>query len=332
MGKFLVEESTVKETPGEADSFKLRVNDDLELDSLLVPEIPPNVLFPDQLNRYLKEQIRNLTLENGNLRRSLEESQEDLTITKQKLSKAVPMIPARSSEMAANKISELSKKLREQNAELESLRTRVKELEASLKQTEDNLNQVQAPLPTPSQSELIEKDKQIKALTEKLQASNSKMCDFRNQCQALKQEMKLAQKVIESEVGERIVLQDLVKENGNWRGRAQQIIALQNKIQHLQEQLSSSSLTETTPAVNVLRQMEKDRRASYEETSKQLNQKTIQMEDLRKKLDAAKARNRVLENEIFQVKTKLSSLLDKNARDEQLVAALNTQINVFEDR
>lgn len=330
MGKFLVQETTPKDKM-QPEGMTLNSNDDLQLNSL-PPEYPPDILFPDQLNRYLREQIRNLTVENNNLRRTVQETQDELLNTKQKLSKAPPVIPARASEIAASKIAELSKKLREQNAEVESLRTRVKELEANIKIKEENINQVQAPIPTPSQNELAEKEKQIKNLQEKLQASNTKMCDFRNQCQALKQEMKLAQKVIESEIGERIVLQDLVKENGNWRGRAQQIIALQNKIQHLQEQLSSSSVTETTPAVNVIRQMEKDRRASYEETSKQLNQKTIQMEDLRKKLDAAKARNRVLENEIFQIKTKLSSFSDKSVRDEQLIAALNSQINVFDDR
>ncbi|EEB12447.1 conserved hypothetical protein [Pediculus humanus corporis] len=312
---------------------KLNTGQELQLDSYYGPELPPDVLFPDQLNKYLKEQIQNLSLENGSLRRSLEEMQDELNNSKRKLSKPGLPIAGRASEIAANKIAELSKKLREQNAELESMKNRAKDAEAKLRQIEANATTDQQSLvpQMPSDDELYEKDKQIKLLTEKLQSTNAKMCEFRNQCQSLKQELKLAQKVIECEVGEKIGFQDLAKENGSWRGRAQQIITLQNKIQHLQEQLSNTTITEI-PATNVLRQIEKDRRASYEETSKQLNQKTIQLEEMKKKLEASKARNKVLENEIIQIKTKLSTMMDKGMRDEQLVASLNNQINVLEDK
>ncbi|KAK6637057.1 hypothetical protein RUM43_010731 [Polyplax serrata] len=336
MGKFLVDSSATESSDDKKSSVpyqeaKIYQNDGLHIDSYYGPEVPPNVLFPDQLNKYLREQIQNLSLENGSLRRSLEEMQDEVNNAKQKLLRPSVPIAGRASEIAANKIAELSKKLRERNAELEGMKTRAKDAEAKLRQLEANASDQQLLTQSPPEDEISEKDKQIKSLTEKLQAANAKMCDFRNQCQALKQDMKLAQRVIESEVGEKVVFQDLAKENGNWRGRAQQIISLQNKIQHLQEQLSNTTVTES-PAVNVLRQMEKDRRASYEETTKQLNQKTIQMEEMRKKLEASKARTKVLENEIIQVKTKLSSLVDKGIRDDQLVAALTSQINVFEDR
>lgn len=336
MGKILVESSVTESSNSKESSFlkkevKVNANNEFHLDSYYGPELPPNVLFPDQLNKYLREQIQNLTLENGSLRRSLEEMSDELFQTKQKLSKPTLPLAGRASEIAASKIAELSKKLREQTAELEGMRTRAKEAEAKLRQAENSSVDHQSVPPAPSEDEISEKEKQIKSLTEKLQSANSKMCDFRNQCQGLKQELKLAQKVIESEVGEKISFQELAKENGNWRGRAQQIISLQNKVQHLQDQLNNSTVTET-PAFNVLRQMEKDRRASYEETMKQLNHKTIQMEEMRKKLEASKARNKVLESEVIQAKTKLSTLTEKEKRDEQLLVSLSNQINVFEDR
>lgn len=341
MGKFLVESNATNESSNESSkskesSFpqqdqKIRDKDDLLYESYYGSELPSNILFPNQLNKFLKDQIQNLSLENGSLRRSLEEMQDELNNVKRKPSKSSLPLTGRASDIVTSKIVELSKKLRERNAEFEAMKTRAKDAEAKLRQFESNSVDQQSVAPPPSEEEISEKDKQIKVLTEKLQVANSKLCDFRNQCQALKQDMKLAQKVIENEIGEKVTIQDLAKENGNWRGRAQQIISLQNKVQHLQEQLSATSITES-PAVNVLRQMEKDRRASYEETSKQLNQKTIQMEETRKKLEASKARNKVLENEIIQMKTKLTSLMDKGIRDDQILASLTNQINLFEDR
>ncbi|KAL0275418.1 UNVERIFIED_CONTAM: hypothetical protein PYX00_003271 [Menopon gallinae] len=325
MGKLSVKDST-RLSVNEPESAKHAPVEELGF----CGELPPDIIFPDQLNRHLQDQIHSLTLENGGLRRSLEELQDELRDTKAKLSKAQPVPTGRVAETADYKIAQLSKRLREQNAEMESLRTQTREAEAKLRSIEEKAPEMDKPVTPASPNELAEKDQQIRALAEKLQAANARLCDFRNQNQTLKQEMKLAQKVIENEVGEKCSVQELAKENGNWRGRAQQILALQNKVQMLQEQLSNTS-TEN-PASNVLRQMEKDRRANYEETSKQLSQKTIQMEEMRKKLEATKARNRVLENELVHVKTKMNALSEKSVRDEQILNTLTSQINAFEDR
>lgn len=78
-----------------------------------------------------------MTAENGCLRRSLEETEEKLKELRNKKnslteSERASLAGGRASEIAASKIIELSKKLRDQTAEIEVLKTRCKSLESKL--------------------------------------------------------------------------------------------------------------------------------------------------------------------------------------------------------
>lgn len=67
------------------------------------------------------------------MRRALEETEEKLRITEESTTKSqLPITLGKSSEMAATKIIELSKKCREQTAEIEVLKTKCKNLEGNL--------------------------------------------------------------------------------------------------------------------------------------------------------------------------------------------------------
>lgn len=81
---------------------------------------------------------------------------------------------------------------------------------------------------TPSQDQTSEAD--TKSLQEKVKQLELKLAEYRNQCQSLRQEIKLAQKVLAQEVGEGVTFQELVSGSSGWRGRAQQIIQLQKKV------------------------------------------------------------------------------------------------------
>ena len=63
------------------------------------------------------------------------------------------------------------------------------------------------------------------------------MAEQHNQCQVLKQELKLAQRVITKEVGDGVNISALISGTSGRRGRAQQIITLQSKLAELGEQL-----------------------------------------------------------------------------------------------
>ena len=73
---------------------------------------------------------------------------------------------------------------------------------------------------------------ELRTCQEKLKQSEIKQAEFRNQCASLKQELKVAQKVLSNEVGDGVNIQSLLNSTSTWRGRQQQIIALQKKVQY----------------------------------------------------------------------------------------------------
>lgn len=83
---------------------------------------------------------------------------------------------------------------------------------------------------------------EVATLREQVTLAKQRMFDSRNQNLTLKSELKQMHRLLQSEVGEAGIVM-----HGNtpsvatgWRGRAQQIIALQNKIAELQQKCGLS--------------------------------------------------------------------------------------------
>ena len=75
-------------------------------------------------------------------------------------------------------------------------------------------------------------------MQDKLASANSKFFDVKNANTQLKNDLKLANKVLQQEVGETFEnLQSLMSAGGTWRGRAQIICDLQQKNTELREKL-----------------------------------------------------------------------------------------------
>lgn len=78
----------------------------------------------------------------------------------------------------------------------------------------------------------------LKALEDKLSTTSIKLFEAKNQNMQLKNDLKTATKLLRQEIGENFEsLQSLVNLNTNWRGRAQVICDLQQKIAELKEKL-----------------------------------------------------------------------------------------------
>lgn len=72
-----------------------------------------------------------------------------------------------------------------------------------------------------------------------------------------------------------------------------------------------------------LRILEKERRQQVENTAKELRQAEIALETSRRKLDASKARIKVLEHELNVARGNIAMLDEKRSHDDHLIETLN---------
>lgn len=72
-----------------------------------------------------------------------------------------------------------------------------------------------------------------------------------------------------------------------------------------------------------LRIVEKERRQQIENTAKELRQAEVALETSKRKLDASKARIKVLEHELSVAKGNIVMLNEKRSRDDRLIEVLN---------
>ncbi|KAL2738747.1 coiled-coil domain-containing protein 13 isoform X1 [Vespula squamosa] len=320
---------------------------------MIEEKLPERIVFPEELNTYLRDRIRDLTAENGCLRRALEETEEKLRVTKESTTKSqLPINLGKSSEMAATKIIELSKKCREQTAEIEVFKTKCKNLEGNLASKMAELENLKYELTrskeTPEsrnstgdvQSVSKEDEDKIKILTEKMQQVQTKLYESKNAYASLKQEFNKAQKLLCSEVGENVTVTGLSSQLGGWRGRAEQIQLLQQKISELQLKLSeydgtvkgSSATSLERKNLANLRNAEKERRQQIENSAKELRQAEVALETYKRKLEASKARIKVLENELNTTKANIAVLNEKRYHDDHLIEALNSRLKSAENK
>ncbi|XP_031572730.1 coiled-coil domain-containing protein 13-like [Actinia tenebrosa] len=319
---------------------------DLRLDTVITNGEELNV--HSQLQE-LQQSLRILKDENGRLYKLLGERDEEMRIIRKQRDNERKALAGTgvAADTAAGKIVELSKKNRELSADLQSEKNKVRQLTRKVQDLESQVKLFEASnVPqTPKDDGNGLSSEEAKALQEKLKSTTSKMSEYRNQCEGLKKELKVTHKVLSKELGEHVNVASLLNDTSGWRGRQQQINSLQNKVAELKGQLqevarsgstlSSSYLLRSSMATpsysssqyddkhkSVLRKIEKEKKDSLEKTKEEFDKLSEEHSHVKQKLEASKARNKVLANDLKMIKSQNKTLLEKGAHDDELVAAL----------
>ncbi|XP_043834017.1 LOW QUALITY PROTEIN: coiled-coil domain-containing protein 13 [Dromiciops gliroides] len=313
----------------------------------------------------LHEQLREIVDENGRLYKLVKEKDFENKAPQKKIEEdrwAFTGTAGMAGDVIATKIVELSKKNRDLTAETESEKTRVKQLNNRVRDLERELQTALAKIQAQGGRESVTKqfnpktmegilaeNPEVKTLQDKLASANFKMVEYRNQIQTIKQELKVAQKVLASEVGEDINIQQLLTSPGTWRGRAQQILVLQSKIRELENQLGSlrnRSINNEEEMPNhsetkkfsaqeknllKIRILEKEKKDALERLTTERDTLQKDHEELKRKCDGIKSRNKVLSNEIKTLKSQMATLLEKGKHDDELIDALMSQLKQLQD-
>ncbi|KOC68310.1 Coiled-coil domain-containing protein 13 [Habropoda laboriosa] len=310
--------------------------------------LPDDIIFPRELNLFLRNRIQDLTAENGCLRRALDEAEEKIQRDRGTAETVQGRILGKSNELAAAKIIELSKRCREQISEIEVLKSKCKNLEYNLtnnKATElENERRERGLTKIDSSNESTENNQpkidedRLKHLLEKLQQTQGKLYESKNNCASLKQEINKLHKLLCSEIGENLNFGNLLlNQPGGWRGRAEQIHLLQQKVTELQTKLSDyegmqkKTSIERKNLANV-RNVEKERRRQMEDSAKQLRQAEVAVEGYKRKLEASKARIKVLENELNVARGNIAILNEKRFHDDHLIETLGNRLKTAETK
>lgn len=272
-----------------------------------------------QFNESKQIKIDELTKENKILKINVKKSNEKINELNKKI-ESLNKIKAQQND-ESSKIKNLKKTILEINLELESYK-KFKELSERL--TEEIKKDLEAKQETLNKKKAFVEE--IKTLTEKLNSTKLKLFDSFNKNKQMKNELKLAQKCLNQEIGTEN-FNFIENSNSNWKGRAEQIISLQNKISELKEKIESSKISSDFRLEQKKSELLKHK--EIEELKTEISSLNENLKSCRFKISSLKTRNEILNNEASSYKSKTISLLERCTLDDNLNKELNEQNRIL---
>lgn len=186
------------------------------------------------------------------------------------------------------------------------------------------------PLPDPPPDQAASAASDLRA---QLSAAQARAHDYRQEAQKLKAELTKYQRALAREVGDNVPLAKVVDGQGGWRGRAQQIALLKARLREAQggehpgeggRARGGDPAEERARKALAAREQEKKGRLAEALVKEQaLEAKCV---DYAGKVEALTARIKTLEHTQKSLKEKLQLLLTKSDGDDELIAALKSQL------
>ncbi|XP_062128088.1 coiled-coil domain-containing protein 13 [Drosophila sulfurigaster albostrigata] len=202
--------------------------------------------IPKAETKKLRKKLLEFEQQNQNLAQAISDKNQEISALKRSVDSlnevlnSVPIDELRcNSSIAGSKILELSKKNRQMRAELEQCKNRINKKDVTIEKLEKELKANEEKLAI--NGELLKKGNATEELHAKINSMQQKLFETRNKNTELQNQLKLAQKCLQHEVGESVNINLLANNlnNATWRGRAQQIISLQQKLQELKARLDN---------------------------------------------------------------------------------------------
>ncbi|XP_063631807.1 coiled-coil domain-containing protein 13 [Cydia splendana] len=325
----------------ETDEMKLKM-----LAALNSPD-PDDVLYPPELNAHLIEQLKAMTCENNELRKlvfskdtEIKELNKTVVDLNQRIRDIIsgtgPAISSKSAGIISAKIADLCKQNRHLVAELEGYKTKNSALERKILQLDILSKENEKLHVCLCKEEPVDiNPDELKDLNNKLAVVNKKLYESKNRNLELKNEILLATKILQQELGDKFTsIKELQNEMAGWKGRAQQILLLQKRINELEEKLNGKhkDVTEAQKKdqSNVIREIEMKRKKDVDQAMKDLESLKKENQELKKKLDGARCRVRNLECDSTAIRQKMQTFIEKSNHDDLLINEQRNQIKNLE--
>eukprot|EP00927_Polykrikos_kofoidii_P010757 TRINITY_DN14547_c0_g1_i1.p1 TRINITY_DN14547_c0_g1~~TRINITY_DN14547_c0_g1_i1.p1 ORF type:complete len:555 (-),score=150.38 TRINITY_DN14547_c0_g1_i1:102-1766(-) len=254
------------------------------------------------------------------------------------------------------RLLDLTKKNRRLNVTAESQKARVQQLEAELKRPREEAKRI-------ADEALAEKASValgdgFEDWKRKYLAASNKLQEVRHEVQELRAQVQKQKKVLVRELGsEEAVANALAVVDdpaaAQFRGRAQQISQLQRQVRELRDQLrkngdggdeaddgesnpsqrprggAGGGVSAAPPPEKVtvgLAQAAEKRREEFDRMQEEVEKLRQEQGDGKRKRDALKSRNGVLEGQVRELRSHVQTIVQKSENDDELVAALRKQV------